>query len=304
MITPYTNLYASLNPHLKPREPRIQNSHTYIWSRNPPHILCYANEIKDRICQTFETTDQLFKQHTVTFPFQQRELVYSVGIPVIDVNYLWSTEYFHFLTEVLPNVLFLKDPHPIYCQTSPFTLPLFRWFGIQNSIISSLPKAVCRIKAKYVECGNPSPEKLRLLRNVIESKVKFERQYGILIHRQKSRALLNESDVLVTLQTVYPSIEWKIFDLPTIEETIDLFSKAAIIVGSHGAGMTNMLFSSSGIPIVEFMPLEQPNVCYWHLSEVLGNRYYMIPCPSEQDYCMQVDCAKLIIFLNQSIGKL
>lgn len=64
----------------------------------------------------------------------------------------------------------------------------------------------------------------------------------------------------------------------SIQETVELFSKAKIIVGPHGAGFTNMLFSPNGITIIEFMDLNNPNICYWHLSEMLQNKYYMIPC--------------------------
>jgi hypothetical protein len=180
---------------------------------------------------------------------------------------------------------------------------MFRWFGVQNQVVSAIPHFASRIRARFVECGNPSPEKIRALRSVICSKIVPQRKYGILIHRQKSRALLNEEEVLATLKSVHPNLEWHIFDLPSVEDTIDLFSKAAIIVGPHGAGMTNMIFSATGIPIVEFMPLEQPNMCYWHLSEMLGNRYFMIPVRSETDYRMRVDCSMLPDLLNQSVGK-
>jgi hypothetical protein len=44
-------------------------------------------------------------------------------------------------------------------------------------------------------------------------------------------------------------------------------------------------------------------MCYWHLSEMLGNRYFMIPIRSEGDYCMRVDCSALSDTLNQSVGK-
>jgi hypothetical protein len=41
-----------------------------------------------------------------------------------------------------------------------------------------------------------------------------------------------------------------------------------------------MLFSATGTRIIEFMPIQHPNLCYWHLSEMLGNTYSMIPCPT------------------------
>jgi capsular polysaccharide biosynthesis protein len=76
-------------------------------------------------------------------------------------------------------------------------------------------------------------------------------------------------------------LEWVVFDVLSFADTVTIFSSAAIIVAPHGAGLTNMLFSDSGIPIIEFMSLQNPNICYWHLSELLKNKYYMIPCITE-----------------------
>ena len=302
MLTPYTDLYAGLNPHLKPNASPVQHPRTYQCARSPPRILCDEAEVKERVCKTFEVSPQMFEPHRVTFAVQERERTSPWGFPIMDMNYRWSSEYYHFMTEVLPNVLILNERHPIYCQVSRFTIPMFRWFGVQNPIVTSIPpSSPPLIHAKFVECGNPSPEKIRALRKTICSKIVPTRKHGVLIHRQKSRALLNEEEVLATLKAVYPDLEWHVFDLPGVEETVQLFSNAAIIVGPHGAGMTNMLFSAHGIPIVEFMPLEQPNMCYWHLSEMLGNRYFMIPVRSETDHCMRVDCSALSDMLNRSI---
>jgi hypothetical protein len=41
------------------------------------------------------------------------------------------------------------------------------------------------------------------------------------------------------------------------------------------------------------MPLEQPNLCYWHLSEMLGNSYFMIPTKSDRTRSMVVDSAAI-----------
>jgi capsular polysaccharide biosynthesis protein len=141
------------------------------------------------------------------------------------------------------------------------------------------------IEAPFVECGNPSPYKLQLLRDKITKKVTFEKTHGILIHRQKNRRLLNETDVLARVKQLYPHLIWVVFDSLSTDDTAKLFSKAAVIVAPHGAGLTNMIFSPEGTEIIECMPIEQPNACYWHMAEMLQNPYRMIPCHIQNYQC-------------------
>lgn len=302
METSYINLFGILNQHLF-INPEIGSRPPYIHSviRNPPQILLRKDELLEGL-EKFKNSDVLYSPHIVWFPNQIIEERYPgvkmVVFPkIIDLNYMWATEYFHFMTEVLPNALFLFNAgirYPIFCRISPFTIPAFEWFGISNEIISSYaPQNAIHIVPLYVECGNPSYQKIRLLRDVIESKVQFESIYGILMRRHGSREILNENDVFTFFQSKYPNLTWVIFDTLSIKETAALFSKAAIIVGSHGAGMTNMLFAPKGVEIIEFMPVSDPNLCYWHLSEMLKNSYKMFPAVCDARGCMKIDINEL-----------
>jgi hypothetical protein len=151
----------------------------------------------------------------------------------------------------------------------------------------------------YIECGNPSLEKIEIMREIISQKVVFEKRIGILIRRTESyRNIVNHDDVLAMLRRVHPGIEWRVFTSETIPTTAEWFSQAKIIVAPHGAGLTNMLFSPAGIPIVEFMPSSNPNICYWHLSEMLRHSYHMIPC-REVGKNLWVDIADTTHILKQ-----
>lgn len=278
MTTPYIDLLQTVNSHLY-----IQESPptTVVIDTTQRGKLNVIPEIQNRLQSTFLWKSCMFEDtHDLHFP-RPIVCVSGRGSSVLDVNYHWSTEYFHFITEVLPNVLFLNKYYPnsaIVCGASSFTIPLLRWFGIGSNVISSVPPQTLRVQAPFVECGNPSPFKLDLLRQTIKEKMSFEKTHGILIHREKSRRLLNESDVLVYLQRKFPHLKWVVFDSISVDDTATLFSKAAVIAGPHGAGFTNMIFSCEGTQIIEFMPTEYPNVCYWHMAQMLKNPYIMVPC--------------------------
>jgi len=292
--TPYANPFVAMNPHIcRPRAGNLRQlpvvGATVV--RNPPAIVGQADEVRARLMATFRFLPAIFEQHPVHFAAQDIAVHDGWGAAMrtaIDVRYRWSNEYFHFLTEALPNALLMDCEAPglpVSCGAARFTHDLLRWFGVRGPIVWASPLWQ-RVRCQYVECGNPSPEKIEAIRGVVRATLRFEKTHGILIRRQRSRRIFNEADLLRALRGRFPDLEWVVFDLLSAADTARLFAKAAVIAGPHGAGFANMLFSGSGTQIIEFMPLEQPNLCYWHLAEMLGNPYLMIPCRSDRTRSM------------------
>jgi capsular polysaccharide biosynthesis protein len=66
----------------------------------------------------------------------------------------------------------------------------------------------------------------------------------------------------------------------SVREQIDTFAAAEIIVGSHGAGLTNLTFASPGTRVIELFPAGHLLLDYWWLSAVvpgLDYRYLSAP---------------------------
>ena len=59
----------------------------------------------------------------------------------------------------------------------------------------------------------------------------------------------------------------------TFEEQVRLFRNAEVVVGPHGAGFTNLIFSNPGTRAVEIMAKGYERRCYWTLCEELGHDY-------------------------------
>ena len=73
----------------------------------------------------------------------------------------------------------------------------------------------------------------------------------IAVQRHESRSFLNFSGLIAELSTqfrgsilTYPGNE-------SLRETIELFGRASVVFGYHGAGFTNMLFSRPGTTAIE-----------------------------------------------------
>ena len=85
---------------------------------------------------------------------------------------------------------------------------------------------------------------------------------------------------------------------PTFAETLSMFHRARIIIGIHGAGLVNMIYSRPGTYIIELLCL-QPALQFDYVitAGILGHRYHAVPvegCP----YSVTVNVTKLISIVN------
>ncbi|MCK5891550.1 glycosyltransferase family 61 protein [Aeromicrobium sp.] len=58
------------------------------------------------------------------------------------------------------------------------------------------------------------------------------------------------------------------------QEQIDVFSAAEMIVGPHGAALTNLLFAPAGVTVVELFTASYVNQCYWSISRSIPGAHY------------------------------
>ena len=56
-------------------------------------------------------------------------------------------------------------------------------------------------------------------------------------------------------------------------EQIRAFSEAAVIMGPHGAGLTNLLFATKQARVIELLPDDSINHCFWMMASALEQRY-------------------------------
>ena len=71
-------------------------------------------------------------------------------------------------------------------------------------------------------------------------------------------------------------------DNPKYYDTIRMFYRAKIIIGMHGAGLANMIYSRPGTQVIEMMCQPPINVNFAITAGILGHRYHAFPangCP-------------------------
>ena len=116
---------------------------------------------------------------------------------------------------------------------------------------------------------------------------------------------------MIQNSTKYTDIKVELFtdeNLPTLEETMAMFNRAFMVVGPHGAGETNLLFSEEGTVNIEGLCLSGGRIvlCYRNLMRVLGHRYYgLLPdgdCKDTQPEQLEETLKYYLntLYLNQS----
>ena len=58
----------------------------------------------------------------------------------------------------------------------------------------------------------------------------------------------------------------------TLTEQIRVFREASVVVGPHGAGLTNIVFCEPGTIVYELVPDHYPNICFGNLALICGLR--------------------------------
>ncbi|MDC1490386.1 glycosyltransferase family 61 protein [bacterium] len=109
----------------------------------------------------------------------------------------------------------------------------------------------------------------------------------IIVSRGSSttRRWLNENDCKESLNT----LGFELIDPSklSLSEQVKAFSSAEIILGPHGAGLTNIMFCNPGTKVIEIRSQEQGGEyssanCYEELSRIFRVKHHTFDCPSTE----------------------
>ncbi|HBW57340.1 MAG TPA: glycosyltransferase family 61 protein [Oscillatoriales bacterium UBA8482] len=119
-----------------------------------------------------------------------------------------------------------------------------------------------------------SPSDIQLLRKKFLSPVVNLPKKRIFFPRRSKRVLENEVEIRELLQEFdFEVIE----DIPrTVEEQIAIFQQASVIVGVHGAGLTNLLWCDPGTKVIELFYSGYTKAGFYYFCKVLGLDYSCI----------------------------
>ena len=109
----------------------------------------------------------------------------------------------------------------------------------------------------------------------------------VMIHRVKQRVLsdYHEKEQLLRTLAKYFKLKFEVFSddpVPPFKKQMEMFRRAAVIIGSHGAGLVNMVYSEPGTVVVEgTRSPPRLSLFFVRLAYILGHHHHAIPTLGE-----------------------
>lgn len=224
-----------------------------------------------------------YKPHKITYP-----------LVVAPWSHLWCS-YYDYVIFVLAKLCRIEEAlgkeiwqeakicyplrHTVF--ESGFTSKL----GIPESSLIDTRARDTGYHAESIVLGNnqdwyfPSPYDIELLRKkfCLEEKVKPYRK--LYVSRSGRRQVKNETEV----REVLKEFDFEILEdiSRTVDEQIRLFAEAAVVVGPHGAGFTNLLWCQPGTKVLECFYGGYTPPYFYYISQLLGLEYFRMVDDSE-----------------------
>ena len=204
--------------------------------------------------------------------------------------------YYHFVVETLPKLALLKraglpEGTKILMWGESYEQKFLDILGIpQEMVVKYDPLKVYTADVLFfptpVPRITPARESLEMTREDLgadEALPEQERDLIIYCTRRnaQTRSVANEAELLATLQATFPEEKVVVYDnIDDVPTLVNLFKRAKVIMGPHGAGLSHMLFSAPGTHVLEFQFMRDPPMMFWHLAAALKQDYWLLPVPS------------------------
>jgi hypothetical protein len=207
-----------------------------------------------------------------------------VGGRLVALTHPRQKNYFHWLFDVLPRIALLEAANTqwdaLYVdQSHEFQRESWSRLGLSGDVIDAsrfnsahsaelvvpsapstsgvMPRWACDwLRSRLGSNLGPSNTGRRLY--VSRAKVGT----GMIDNEDSVRACLEKRD--------FTTVNCE--DLP-MKEQIALFSQAEVVLGPHGAGLSNVLFAPSNCTLIELFGAPHLNLCYWTLCTQLETPY-------------------------------
>ena len=267
----------------------------------------FAAEIANGAQNLTADTDYLtFSRHTRRIPKAGKHFSFLM-------KWCRSGNYYHWIHDILLKSYPVLDMLPpdakfiVPTDLSPFQHETLRLMGIRPEQLEYFDgKGVLVLEEHYFSppvtwSGYDSAAANVWLRDKIFANCnivspKSTRRIFISRARAQHRRILNEQPMLSFLEPL--GFQKYLLEEMSFREQVELFSQAEIVVGQHGAGLTNVLFSPPGCLVVEFFAPAHFKLgywSYWMTSKTMGHDYWYVLCEGVANPSAPPNCDDLIV---------
>ncbi|MBD2550356.1 glycosyltransferase family 61 protein [Microcystis elabens FACHB-917] len=203
----------------------------------------------------------------------------------------------HFALETAPGTA-LGLTAPPGRHLPPFVRPLLALLAPELPVLEAPALAAPQLRFALQENRSAavvSPALLAWWRRRWQTLAPPVRHQGrrLFISRQgaRTRCCLNESALIARLAPL--GFERLSLENLPVKEQLEAFAAAAVVVGVHGAGLTNLVVCRAGTTVLELLPSDGPFNHYFLMASLLGLRHgHLIgqrPDPARDDFTVDPD---------------
>tara|TARA_B110000211_G_C14070483_1_gene549735 strand:- start:1266 stop:2336 length:1071 start_codon:yes stop_codon:yes gene_type:complete len=218
---------------------------------------------------------------------------------IVSLFTVWSDNYYHWFTECIPKIILFSTSHDVskyvfifpINHDKPFIKSTLKILDISYQFFTENEFVVCD-KIKFITLtapiGNFRPKIQRDLSDILKNKISIENntpKKKVYISRSNAskRFITNEKELLPILK----KYNYQIVHLEklSLEEQIKLIHDTYILIGLHGAGLTNMMFLQPQTKVIEIR-LEgdiHMNLFYSLAQSLKVNYYYLLAKGDSKD---------------------
>lgn len=242
----------------------------------------------------------------------------TVDFPAMQLGSPFGSNYFHWLFEVLGRFLLIREFIPpgvrlaVQSGLRGFQTETLAACGVAEEAVFQLPPSTMvqftqlYVPPKTVTRGLAiQPMALHALRALATPEAGAPVRLYVEREPHARRRIVNDDEVFATLTRhgftrVIPG------EL-TVREQIALFGRPEAIVGAHGAGLTNALFSPPGTLLVDLQSTElnKQQAAFWNMAAIADQRFIRVICKpitsDETHSDFEVDCSHLDDVLNRRL---
>jgi len=219
--------------------------------------------------------------------------------------------YFHWTAECLPKLLWLKNEDVVTGKDVVIGIPpdppgwmteSLELLGIQK--YHELGNGIYTAKELIVPSGpEPAPQECEWFRDQALSDLNLDKTVSnrVYVSRENAnrRRVVNRDEIMEQLSD-YGFKSYVLEDL-SVKEQATLFANAEIVVGPHGAGFANLMYSRDTTVIELFG--SRKKLTYFRLSKLLDFEYEAI-VGEEQPPDIRVDAEKVCDAVEQVLNSL
>lgn len=214
----------------------------------------------------------------------------AIDRPVHHLGHIPRGNYYHWLVEVLPRLLMVVEHEPDTLVLTPplatFAEEALELLGIEYRVLTRPVRAASLLVVDAPEQGRPHPREAELIHlaglHALRSAGRTPEAKRVYVSRRRDARSLSDEHLV---ERELEELEFVTFDPESHPRWIDqvaLFAGAELVVGPHGAGLSNAAFLPDSAHVVELQPDAYTAEMFAILCAARGIRHTALRLPVEE----------------------